>query len=160
MPTAEVLTPRTFAEQILTTAEQSGFETRINRNGDRQIDFANKSLTEKHLRLLFQDISRKAYVYSRADADLLLGGSRPCAIAPFFDLSVRAGLAREYEENGKKLFRFYSAGVIPRVMMAPLAHIQNMYPCRPLLRRLKRRRRQAFLIHQIAVRVGGPSVAD
>jgi hypothetical protein len=109
MPTAEVFTPRTFAEQMFTTAEQSGFETKINRNGVRQIDFPNKSLTEEHVRDLFEDISRKGYIYSRADADLLLGGSRPCAIAPFFDLAVKAGLAREYEENGKKIFRFSMA---------------------------------------------------
>ncbi len=109
MPTAEVLTPRTFADLMFTAAERSGFETKVNRNGERQIDFPNKSLTEMHLRLLFQDISLKGYVYSRTDADTLLRGSRPCAIAPFFDLSVKAGLAREYEESGKKIFRFYSA---------------------------------------------------
>jgi hypothetical protein len=109
MPTAEVFTPKTFTEQMFKTAEQAGFETKTNRNGDRQIDFPNKSLTEGHLRLLFQDISRKGYVYCRADADALLAGSRPCAIAPFFELSVKAGLANEFDENGKKVFRFYSA---------------------------------------------------
>lgn len=108
MPTAEVFTPGTFAEQMFTTAKQSGVETKINRDGVRQMDFANKSLTEKHLRLLFQDISRKGFVYTRADADALLGGSRPCAIAPFFALAVKAGLAFEREENGKKIFRFTS----------------------------------------------------
>lgn len=106
MPIAEVFTPKTFADQMFATAEQSGFKTRINRNGVRQIDFDNKSLTEEHLRQLFQDINRKGFVYSRPEADALLGGSRPCAIAPFFELAVRAGLAHQYEENGKKLFRF------------------------------------------------------
>lgn len=119
MPTAEVFTSRTFAEQMLTTAEQSGFETKINRNGVRQIDFANKSLTEEHLRLLFKDISRKGYVYSRAEADVFLGRSRPCAIAAFFDLAVEAGLACEYEENGKKLFRF---------SMARMQHARRVRP--------------------------------
>jgi len=106
MPIAEVLTGKTFVEHMIAAAKQAGLETRINRNGIRQIDFANKSLTEEHLRLLYQDISRRVFVYSRADADALLGGSRPCAIAPFFDLAVNAGFAREDEENGKKVFRF------------------------------------------------------
>src|SRR5882757_2913951 len=106
MPTAEVFTPKAFAERMFAVAKQSGIETRINRNGIRQIDFANKSLTEEHLRFLYQDISRQGFVYSRAEADALLGGSRPCAVSPFFDLAVKAGFAREDEENGKKVFRF------------------------------------------------------
>jgi len=69
------------------------------------VDFAHKSLTEEHLRLLFKDIIRKGYLYSRADAEELLR-SRPCAIAPFFDLAMKAGLAHSREENGKKVFRF------------------------------------------------------
>ena len=106
MLTAVLFTPEMFVERIFATAKQSGVETKINRNGIRQIDFANKSLTEEHLRLLYRDISCKEWVYSRADVDALLGGSRPCAIAPFFDLAVKAGFAREDEENGKKVFRF------------------------------------------------------
>jgi hypothetical protein len=105
MPTAEVFTPKTFAEQWFTTAEQSGFKTKLNRNGVRQIDFANKSLTEEHVCMLFKDISRNGYVYSRAEAKMLLA-SRPCAIAPFFTLAVKAGLASGSEESRKKIFRF------------------------------------------------------
>jgi hypothetical protein len=105
MPTAEVFTPKTFAEQWFASAEQSGFKTKLNRNGVRQIDFPNKSLTEEQVRMLFKDISRKSYVYSRADAETLLA-SRPCAIAPFFEIAVKAGLARGSEESRKKIFRF------------------------------------------------------
>src|SRR5260370_31538830 len=106
MPTAVVFSPKDFVERLFTTAEQAGVGTRINRNGVRQIDFDNKSLTEEHLRLLYRDISCKGWVYSRSDVVALLGTSRPCAIAPFFDLAVKAGFAREDQENGKKVFRF------------------------------------------------------
>src|SRR5712692_7814403 len=95
MPTAVVVTQMEFVDQMFATAKKSGVETRINRNGDRQIDFDNKSLTEDHLRSLFQDISRKKWVYSRDEVDALFGGSRPCAVAPFFDLAVKAGFATE-----------------------------------------------------------------
>ncbi len=106
MPTAVVVTQMEFVDQIFATAKKSGVETRVNRNGDRQIDFDNKSLTEDDLRRLFYDICRKGWVYSRTDADALFGGSRPCAVASFFDLTVKAGFAAESKENGKRVYRF------------------------------------------------------
>jgi hypothetical protein len=106
MATFVAVTQREFVDQIFAAAKASGVQVRLNRNGDRQIDFENKSLTEDHLRRLFQDIVGKMGVYSRADMDALLGGSRPCAIAPFFDLATRAGMAVRSEEAGRLVYRF------------------------------------------------------
>ena len=106
MATEVVVTQMEFVDRIFATAKKSGVETKINRNGDRQIDFDNKSLTDDHLRRLFQDIVRRKSIYSRADMDLLLGASRPCAVAPFFDLAVKAGFATQAREDGEQVYRF------------------------------------------------------
>src|SRR5258708_39771147 len=96
----------TWVNCVLDAARAQGLTVRTNRNGDRQIDFENKSLTEDHLRRLFQDIDHKKCVYTRSDIEKLLGGSRPCASAPFFELVVEAGLATVAEKDGKKFYRF------------------------------------------------------
>jgi hypothetical protein len=106
MATAVVVNQTEFVDQMFAAAEKFGVKTRLNRNGDRQLDFDNKSLTEDHLRRLFQDIVNKMGVYTRADMDALLNESRPCAIAPFLELAVKAGLATETEEGSKKIYRF------------------------------------------------------
>jgi hypothetical protein len=100
MPTAVVVTPMEFGDQMFAGAKKSGVEARINRNGDRQIDFDNKPLTEDHHRGLFQGITGKKWVDSRDQVDALFGGSRPCAVAPFLDLAVKAGFATE--STGKR----------------------------------------------------------
>jgi len=106
MATAIAVTQTEFVDRLFATAERFGVKTQTNRNGDRQLDFDNKSLTEDHLRRLFRDIVEKMGVYTRADMDALLNESRPCAIAPFFGLAVKAGLATESEEGQKKVYRF------------------------------------------------------
>ena len=90
-PVAEVLAPGTFAKEMLLTAEQSGFEM--------------KSLNGEILRRLFRDVTSKNSICSASDADALLGGGGQAVL----DLAVKAGFAREFEENGKKLFWFYKA---------------------------------------------------
>ena len=107
MATFVAISQAEFVDQVIAVAQKFGVETRLNRNGDRQLDFDNKSLTEDHLRRMYQDIVRKTGVYSRTDMELLLGGSRPCAVAPFFDLVTRAGLAvPSTDEDGKTVYRF------------------------------------------------------
>jgi hypothetical protein len=106
MATFTAVTETEFVEEIFATADRHGIKTRINKNGDRQIDFDNKSLTEDHVRRVFQDIVGKMGEYSRDDMDTLLGGSRPCAIAPFFDLATKAGLALRSEQDRKAVYRF------------------------------------------------------
>jgi hypothetical protein len=96
----------TWVNLVLDAARAAGLTVRANRNGDRQIDFENKSLAEDHLRRLFQDIDRKKCVYTRLDMDELLRGSRPCASAPFFEMAVEAGLATISEKDGKRFYRF------------------------------------------------------
>jgi len=76
MPTAVVVTPMEFVDQMFAVAKKSGVEARVKRNGDRQIDLDNKPLTEDHLRRLFQDITRKKWVYSRDEVDGLFGEFR------------------------------------------------------------------------------------
>jgi hypothetical protein len=95
-----------FVDQMFAAARKFGVLARINRNGDRQLDFDNKSLTEDHIRRLYQDIVNKLGVYSRVDFENLLGAGRPCAVAPFFDLATKAGLAVRFEEQGKVIYRF------------------------------------------------------
>ncbi len=95
-----------WVDRVFEVAKAQGLTVRTNRNLDRQIDFDNKSLTADHLRSLFQDINRKKCVYTREDMEVLLHGSRPCAVAPFFELAVNAGLATVAERDGKKFYRF------------------------------------------------------
>ena len=106
MATFVAITQMEFVDRLFAAAQESGVANRLNKNGDRQLDFDNKSLTEDHLRRIFQDITAKMGVYTRSDMDSLLGGSRPCAIAPFFDLATRAGLAVGSEEAGRTVYRF------------------------------------------------------
>lgn len=94
-----------FVDVIMATARKLGFPVDINRNGDRQIAFEHKNLTEDHLRRVFQDIVRKKGMYCREDMDELVKG-RPCAVAPFFDLAVKAGLCQEEIDGRRKFYKF------------------------------------------------------
>jgi len=107
MATFVAISQMEFVDEVFAAAKKFGIATRLNKNGDRQMDFDNKSLTEDHLRRMFQDLVKKSGVYSRDDRDLLLGGSRPCAIAPFFELVTRAGMAvSSTNEDGRAVYRF------------------------------------------------------
>ena len=94
-----------FVNRIVATASKCGVRVDINRNGDRQITFEHKNLTEDHLRRVFQDIVRHKGLYCREDMEELVKG-RPCAIAPFFDLAIEAGLCQEVIDNHRKVYRF------------------------------------------------------
>jgi hypothetical protein len=93
-----------FVDHIFRMARDSGYFVGQNRNGDRQIDFDNKSLTAGHLRLLYQDITRKRGLYTRKDMEALVRG-RPCAVVPFFELALKAGLCEPLKE-GLSAFKF------------------------------------------------------
>lgn len=95
-----------WVEKVFRAAREQGGNVEVNRNGDRQIDFGNKCLTADHVRRVFQDIVKRKGVYTREDMNVLLAGSRPCATAPFFEVTVKAGLARMSEEKGEKFYRF------------------------------------------------------
>jgi hypothetical protein len=94
-----------FVDQIIAVASKWGFQIDINRNGSRQITFEHKNLTEDHLRRVFQDIVRHRGLYSREDMEQLVRG-RPCAVAPFFDLAIKAGLCQGVMNDRRKLYEF------------------------------------------------------
>ena len=96
-----------FVDQIFATAKRLRNDVEeSNKNGERQINFPNKSLTAEHVRWIYQDIVRKKCVYRRRDLENLLGGSRPCAASPFFNLCIEAGFASESGETGELIYKF------------------------------------------------------
>ena len=94
-----------FVDLFFSFASGAGYNVGRNRNGDRQVDFKNKSLTDDFLRLLYQDIRRKKNRYTQADCKQVVAG-RPCAIAPFFEIAKSAGLCLETVEGSKKIYKF------------------------------------------------------
>jgi hypothetical protein len=94
-----------FMNLMLAAAKKEGYSVGNNRNGDPQIKFDNKYLTADDLRRLFEDISRKRRLYSRDDMERVVPG-RPCAVAPFFDLTIRAGSCTPEITGRKKVYKF------------------------------------------------------
>ena len=94
-----------FVDAIFNSAQSAGLNVWINRNGDRQVDFGNKSLTDDYVRRLYQDIRRKKNTYTQDDFKQLVAG-RPCAVAPFFRIAQSAGLCSEGLEGSRKIYRF------------------------------------------------------
>jgi len=94
-----------FVDQIIAVASKCGFQVDINRNGSRQITFEHKNITDDHLRRVFQDIVRNRGLYCREDMEQLVKG-RPCAVAPFFDLAIKAGLCQEVMDDRPKVYKF------------------------------------------------------
>jgi len=94
-----------FVDRIIAVASKCGFQVDINRNGSRQITLEHKNLTDDHLRRVFQDIVRHRGLYSREDMEQLVKG-RPCAVAPFFDLAIRARLCQEAMDDHRRVYKF------------------------------------------------------
>ncbi|HEV2232137.1 MAG TPA: hypothetical protein VGV68_01890 [Terriglobia bacterium] len=94
-----------FVNLILAKAGEVGYRVNINRDGERRVVFDHKDLTADHLRRVFQDISRRKGLYCREDMEELVKG-RPCAVAPFFELAVKAGLCNEVVDGRRKFYQF------------------------------------------------------
>jgi hypothetical protein len=94
-----------FVNAIIDAARKHGYRVEQNKNGDRQITFSQKYLTDDDLRWLFQDIEKKKGSYTRSDISELIAG-RPCAVKPFFELAVQAGLCDAQIDGSKKIYKF------------------------------------------------------
>jgi hypothetical protein len=94
-----------FVNTIIDAARKHGYRVEQNKNGNRQITFKHKYLTDDDLRWLFQDIEKRKGFYTQLDVKELIAG-RPCAIKPFFDLAVQADLCDEQTDGRKKIYRF------------------------------------------------------